>query len=273
MKKPPANSPSLWQAGAKTPWVVIDPRSTYGFWMYFSPSLLLLVPYVSPIQGGHCSLDSGLYGCVKQLSMPRVAHLGRPGEALGSWCFTTSVWTTLCNETVVHLLTYFPGHSRIPAAWGELLWGLHLHTPVGLISQYCDTTDWCRSIAGLLACYWYGRNGHHTLTVISMGPLKQGVGWGRQKPGPLASLNRTKATSEAQTGPNRCVGSLILKAGRKHWRRWQKGRRKKKPSHKNSYEAGTHGGGYRRTQKTSLNTGRNCSGWSMELWLSAEENT
>lgn len=133
MKKPPANSPSLWQAGAKTPWVVIDPRSTYGFWMYFSPSLLLLVPYVSPIQGGHCSLDSGLYGCVKQLSMPRVAHLGRPGEALGSWCFTTSVWTTLCNETVVHLLTYFPGHSRIPAAWGELLWGLHLHTPVGLI--------------------------------------------------------------------------------------------------------------------------------------------
>lgn len=273
MKKPPANSPSLWQAGAKTPWVVIDPRSTYGFWMYFSPSLLLLVPYVSPVQGGHCSLDSGLYGCVKQLSVPRVAHLGRPGEALGSWCFTTSVWTTLCNEMIVHLLTYFPGHSRNTCCFRRTAMRTSSAHTCRSNLQYCDTTDWCRSIAGLLAWYWCGRNGHHTLMVISTGPLKQGVGWGIQKPGPLASLNRTKATSEAQTGPNHCVGSLILKAGRKHWGRWQKGRRKKSPVTRIAMKLGRMGGGYRRTQKTSLNTGRNCSGWSMQLWLSAEENT
>lgn len=269
MKKPPANSPSPWQAGAKTPWV--DPRSTYGFWMYFSPSLLLLVPYVSPIQGGHCSLDSGLYGCVKQYAQGGISWQARWGfrelvfyyqhlDNSLQWNSSTFVdilsWTqqnTCCfRRTAMRTSSAYTCRSNL---------------------QYCDTTDWCRCIAGLLACYWYGRNGHHTLTVISTGPLKQGVGWGRQKPGPLASLNRTKATGETQTGPNHCVGSLILKAGRKHWGRWQKRRRKKSPSHKNSHEAGTHGGGYRRTQKTSLNTGRNCSGWSMELWLSAEENT
>lgn len=64
---------------------------------------------MSPVQG-----DSTVWiqDGVMQLSVPRVTHLGRLGETLGSWHFITSVWTNLCNEVIVHLLTYFPGQQQ-----------------------------------------------------------------------------------------------------------------------------------------------------------------
>lgn len=80
--------------------------------------------------------------------------------------------------------------------------------------------------------------------VINMGPLKQGVGRVGQKPGPLASLNRTKSTSKAQQGPNDCEGFLGFKGRKEVSGKMVERKKEAKPSGGNCLAAGRHEGGY-----------------------------
>lgn len=110
--------------------------------------------------------------------------------------------------------------------------------------QYLDTTQQHRRVAGLLAWYWYGRNGHHNVTVINIVPLKQGIGWVGQKTYPLASLNRIKSTSKAQRAPNDCGGFLGFKGSKAVSGKMAERKEEEKPSGRNCHAARRHQGGY-----------------------------
>lgn len=135
-----------------------------------------------------------------------------------------------------------PHATGVPCPGGLQDWvGHRWHVLAGQVSCFIDKF-WCfiaKSVQWTAQSGCLGRE------------LLQGLG-------PLASPCRTEATRGAQTDPGSSQG---LKAGRKHWGRQQR-RKKKSTVVEIAVEA----------WKINLSTGKSCSGWSRELWFSAGEN-
>lgn len=92
-----ANSPSLWTSRG---WDTLrSARAQMKLWFLDAFPSLSPPPCAVhvPCPGGLHSSDSGLCDRTRQLGVPRVTHLGRPGEASETWCFITSAGTNLLH--------------------------------------------------------------------------------------------------------------------------------------------------------------------------------
>lgn len=243
MKNPPTNSPSLQTSRS---WDSLgSDRPQINQW-FLDPFLSLSPPFQDihvPCPRGLHSLDSGWRDAAQcaQGDTSWQARWDFRELAFYYQCLDKSVQWSDC--TFVDILSWT---TATPAASGEKMLGeLGLQTHVGLLCSTVipQTSTNTRRFARLLAWYWYGRNGHHNLMVINMGPLKQGVGWVRRKPGPLASLKRTKSTSKGQTGPNDCGGFLGFKGSKEVSGKMAERKEEAKPSGGNYHAAGRHQGG------------------------------
>lgn len=175
-----ANSPSLWTSRG---WDTLrSARAQMKLWFLDAfPSLSPPPPRAVhvPCPGGStapiqdCVTARGSSVCPGWHTLAGQVRLQRPGVYHQCWDKSAP----LDDNTFVDILTWtqqqhWPFQENIAVrTWSVRIRRSNL--------QHCDTTDLRVRVVS-----WYGRNGHHALIVINMGPFKRGAGWGRWNLGP-----------------------------------------------------------------------------------------